>query len=477
MRMRCKMTVLLIFTAALSAGAALWTGSVAEGARKTVDLVVLHVNDTHGELHPHLMPDSTEAGGIARAATLIKSIKSQNPGRVLVLHGGDIFSRGEPLTIHTGGRANLKMMAQMGFDVMTPGNGEFYFGVDNLIAQTSSVGFDVVHANAVHKASGTTLFPPYTIKKIGDIRIGILGLGMVRTNHYSGASLDCPDPIDVAKRYVPEIRRKSDVVLLLSHLGLRADSTVVAAVPDIDLIIGGHSHSRIDSLNRFPRSGGRIPSAIAQARHRYEFLGRVDLRLHESNARYELGRIDGRLIPIGAGVPEDPAVKAMLDEYTGRVSEVVGVLESPLASAKEGRSPLADLAAEAVRSATRTDIAAIWRGSVRTTLNAGPVTVADICRIHRNRAPVLAARVKGADIGEIARTPNLVFAGCEVQDSTIVRIAGVAVDTAAQYTVSAPIGIFLSSSALKDASTSRTGHRVDTALERYFRQQKVVQPN
>jgi 5'-nucleotidase / UDP-sugar diphosphatase len=470
MQMRCKMTALLFFTAALCSGAALWTGSVAEAARKTVDLVVLHVNDSHGALHPHLLPDSTEAGGIARAATLIKSIRSQNPGRVLVLHGGDVFSRGEPLTIHTGGRANLKMMERTGFDVMTPGNGEFYFGVDNLIEQTSAVAFDVIHANAVHKASGTMLFPPYTIREVDGVRIGILGLGMVRTNHYSAGSLTSQDPIETARRYVPELRKGADLVILLSHLGLRADSTVVAAVPDIDLIVGGHSHTRLDSLNRFSRGKGRVPSAIAQARHRYEFLGRVDLRLRKSGGKHILEQIDGRLIPITDSVPEDPAVKAMLDEYTSRVSEVVGVLESSLASARAGSSPLAHLAAEAVRSVTRTDIAAVWRGTVISSLNAGPVTVADICRVHRTRTPVLAAKIKGAEIGEIARTPNLIFAGCEVQDSTIVRIAGVAVDTAAQYTVSAPIGIFLSSNALKDASTSRTGHRVDTALERYLRQ-------
>ena len=86
-------------------------------AARAVDLVVLHVNDSHGDLYPHFLPDSTEAGGIARAATLIKAIRSRNPGRVMLLHGGDIFSRGEPVTIRTGGGANLRLMEQIGFDV------------------------------------------------------------------------------------------------------------------------------------------------------------------------------------------------------------------------------------------------------------------------------------------------------------------------------------------------------------------------
>ena len=443
---------------------------------RSVDIVVLHVNDTHGALRPHLLPDSTEAGGIARAATLIATVRQRHPGRVLVLHSGDIFSKGDAITTRTGGGANLQMMERMGFDVMVPGNGEFYYGVDNLLQQTSGIGFDVVHGNALYRESGTSLFPPYTVREVDGIRIGILGLGAVRTDHYSAAGLESPDPVEVAKRIVPELRKKSDLVLLLSHLGVGADSAVVAAVPDIDLVVGGHSHTRLDSLSRFPRSGGRVPSAIAQARHRYEFLGRVDVKFRDSDVRVRLDRISGSLIPITAEVPEDPAIKRMIDEYTERVSEVVGVLGSDLTSSAEGPSPLADLVAGALRRVTGTDVAVIRRGTVRTALRAGPVTVADICRIHPGREPVLTARVRGAEIATLPRTGNLVLSGCEVHDSTVVRVNGAALEASAYYTVSAPIGVFLGAGALKGVAASRTGYRIDTAIERHFRQNGVLKP-
>ena len=199
--------------------------------------------------------------------------------------------------------------------------------------------------------------------------------------------------------------------------------------------------------------------------------------MRRSEGGYTVDRLDGRLLPVTADVPGDPEVEAVLADYAPALHDVVGTLESRLVSAREGSSPLAALAAEAVRSVTRSDISLVWRWSVRSSLEAGPVTAADICRVHRGRVPVLTARVKGTAIGGLARTPGLLFSGGDVEDSTVVRIDGVPVDTLAFYTLSAPISAFAVVEGLRDLSTSRTGYRVDTAIERYFRQTGVVQPN
>jgi len=187
-------------------------------------------------------------------------------------------------------------------------------------------------------------------------------------------------------------------------------------------------------------------------------------------------RLDGRLLPVTADVPSDPGVESVLADYAPALLEVVGTLESPLVRTREGPSPLSDLAAKAVHSVTGSDMAVVWRGSVRSGLEAGPVTAADICRVHWGRVPVLTARVKGSAIGSLARTPGLFFSGGDVEDSTVVRIDGVPIDTSAFYRVSAPASVFTDVDGLQNVSTSRTGYRVDTAIERYFRLKGVVRP-
>ena len=158
------------------------TGSV--WASDTVDLVVLHINDTHGKLSPYNL-GGHNIGGIGRLSTLVKQVRAENPGRVLLLHAGDIFSRGEPVVIYTVGYVNLLAFEKMGFDAITPGNGEFYFGIENLKRQTSRVSTPFVHANVTYKHHDGLIFPPYLIKEIQGVKVGILGLGLIRPWHQS----------------------------------------------------------------------------------------------------------------------------------------------------------------------------------------------------------------------------------------------------------------------------------------------------
>ena len=94
-------------------------------------LVILHINDTHGHLEPHKVKERS-VGGVARLAGLIKQIRRENPGRVLLVHGGDVFSRGDAVTRHYKGRANIDLMNRMGYDAMVPGNGEYYWGLEKV---------------------------------------------------------------------------------------------------------------------------------------------------------------------------------------------------------------------------------------------------------------------------------------------------------------------------------------------------------
>ena len=153
-----KVLIRLLFCLMMVSGSSvIWAGN-------PIHLIVLHVNDTHGKLQPHNTNSQTDIGGIARLSSLVKQIRQENPKNVLFLHAGDIFSRGDPVTVYYGGYVNLLAYEKMGVDAITPGNGEFYFGIENLQRQAARVSTPFVHANVTYKHHGGSIFPPYLIK-------------------------------------------------------------------------------------------------------------------------------------------------------------------------------------------------------------------------------------------------------------------------------------------------------------------------
>ena len=157
---------------------------------KKVELVILHVNDTHGKMQPYEAGEWGEVGGI--------------------------------------GRINFRAYEKMGVDAITPGNGEFYVGIENLQKQAARVSIPFIHANALYRNHGNSIFPPYVIKEVNGIKIGILGLGLVRTWHNSSQKMTLGDPIEVAKKYAPELSAKVDLLIALTHIQAKNDSLLAA---------------------------------------------------------------------------------------------------------------------------------------------------------------------------------------------------------------------------------------------------------
>ena len=288
----------------------------ADAKDQAVNLVILHVNDTHGKLMPHDDNNIKNAGGIARMATMIKKIKSDNKGRVLALHAGDDFSRGDKLTLRYNGEVNMLAMQAIGYDAFVPGNGDFYLGVENLIKQTKLVKFPILHANVIYKESQERLFEPYIIKEIAGVKIAIIGLGFVRLEHPSGWNLDLKDSIATAKELLAKLRDKVDLVIALTHIGLVDDKRLAKEVPEIDIIVGGHSHDKLDEPLLIPRPGDKGNVIIVQAFEHGLFLGRLDLMLNlEKSGKYKITKAEGKLLPIDNKIKDDKEVSKILKRY------------------------------------------------------------------------------------------------------------------------------------------------------------------
>ena len=224
---------------------------------KTKKITILHTNDVHSHIDPFGPDDGRNAnkGGVARRATLVETIRQDNPN-TLLLDAGDIF-QGTPYFNYYGGELEFKLMSMLKYDVATIGNHDFDNGIDGLYAQLPHADFEFVSAN--YDFSNTimdTHVKPYKIIVKDNIKIGIFGVGiklegLVDKNMYKETIYR--DPIEVAQdmsRVLKE-EEKCDLVICLSHIGYNyknapdkpSDLNLARATKDIDLIIGGHTHT------------------------------------------------------------------------------------------------------------------------------------------------------------------------------------------------------------------------------------------
>lgn len=243
-----------------AAGSALVLGglslsSFTEPAAKKI--TILHTNDVHSHIDPFPVSDPKypNMGGAARRATLIESIRRENPN-VLLLDAGDIF-QGTPYFNYYGGELEFKLMSMMKYDLATLGNHDFDNGLQGFLAQLPHASFDFVSANYDFKNTILDgMIKPYKIFIKDGIKIGIFGLGielkgLVDPANYKETVYN--DPLKVAQDMAKTLRHteKCDLVICLSHLGFMYnneptkvnDLMLARNTKDIDLIIGGHTHT------------------------------------------------------------------------------------------------------------------------------------------------------------------------------------------------------------------------------------------
>jgi 5'-nucleotidase len=226
----------------------------------TKQLTILHTNDVHSHIDsfPANHPKYANMGGIAKRATLIETIKKENPN-VVLLDAGDSF-QGTPYFNYYGGELEFKLMSMLGYDATTIGNHEFDNGVEGLAAQIPNAKFDILNAN--YDFSNTImhgLTKPYKIIVKDGIKIGIFGLGvelegLVDKKMYKETVY--LDPVEIATDVAKKLKHveKCDLIICLSHLGYTyssepnkvSDIKLAAATQYIDLIIGGHTHTFLE---------------------------------------------------------------------------------------------------------------------------------------------------------------------------------------------------------------------------------------
>jgi len=224
-------------------------------SKNSKHITILHTNDVHSHIDPFPDTDSRYAnmGGVARRATLVESIRKENPN-TLLLDAGDIF-QGTPYFNFYGGELEFKLMSMLKYDAATIGNHDFDNGIDGLFAQLPHTQFDFLSANYDFK--NTVLHShvkPYKIFVKDGIKIGVFGLGielegLVDPKMYKETLY--LDPLEIAQDMSRILKENEhcDLVICLSHLGYNyktekiSDLALASKTKNIDLIIGGHTHT------------------------------------------------------------------------------------------------------------------------------------------------------------------------------------------------------------------------------------------
>jgi len=234
-------------------------------------LTILHTNDVHSYIDPFppTHPKNPNMGGVARRAALIETIRKENPN-VLLLDAGDIF-QGTPYFNYYGGELEFKLMSMMKYDIATIGNHDFDNSIEGLYNQLPNASFEFVNANYDFK--NTILYghvKPYKIVRKDGIKVGVFGIGielegLVDKKNYKETVYH--DPVSVSQDMARILKQeeKCDLVICLSHIGYQyknepdkiSDVRLATLTKDIDLIIGGHTHTFLDKPTIIKNADGK----------------------------------------------------------------------------------------------------------------------------------------------------------------------------------------------------------------------------
>ena len=289
-----------------ASSALLGLGGLSLSSFKTFDtkhLTILHTNDVHSYIDPFppTHPKNPNMGGVARRAALIETIKKEN-SNVLLLDAGDIF-QGTPYFNYYGGELEFKLMSMMKYDLATIGNHDFDNSIDGLYNQLPNAKFEFVNANYDFK---NTIMDghvkPYKIFLKDGIKVGVFGIGielegLVDKKNYKETVYHNPVSISQDMARILKHEQKCDLVICLSHIGYQyknepdkiSDVKLAALTKDIDLIIGGHTHTFLDKPTIIKNADGK-DVLVNQVGCYGINLGRIDFYFDSDVSKIALGK-------------------------------------------------------------------------------------------------------------------------------------------------------------------------------------------
>ncbi|HKM42467.1 MAG TPA: bifunctional UDP-sugar hydrolase/5'-nucleotidase, partial [Limnochordia bacterium] len=366
------------------------------------EIIILHTNDVHSRVESHVPQGAEEEqGGRVRAATVVEEIRGMyGKDKVLLLDAGDSL-HGMNIDNLFGGLPSIEIMNAMGYDAFTPGNHEFNYGQAVLAQRIADAKFPTLAANVSKNGS---LFAGYSalIKEVNGVKIGIIGLVAeetpIVTHPKNVEGLTFRDPIAVAKQTVQVVRPEVDILIALSHLGYAKDVELAQAVPEFDVIVGGHSHTRLETAAEV---NGVI---IVQA---HEYANKVGFLYLEVEDK-QIVNYEGFLVPVTPDVAKHDGVQSIIDDWNAQLQERLGSVVGASGVSWNGEreyvrtqeTNLGNLVADVIRSTVDADVALTNGGGIRASIHAGDIRVADVYNTLPFDNSLVVVEMMGMDILE-----------------------------------------------------------------------------
>lgn len=351
-----------------------------------ISLRILHWNDFHTQNLPFQVKTKSKATDsdttflVGGSATLAAYLQRYYMGdsATIVLNAGDDF-QGSPISTITKGASQIQLLNLLKPHAMTLGNHEFDYGRTSLAEILQKATFPIVSANVYDTQTNSSFVKRYTIQHIGSLKLGIIGVMTTELPTLSLPAnvehLEVRSPASVVNELIPELKKNgADIIIALTHQGVIEDSILATQCPDLDIIVGGHSHT---PLFRPKYVNGIV---IVQAGSRGRWLGKLDIVVDALKDTVVQSR--GELIECRtADVTPDPIVASVVNDLEkladASLNEVIAEATVDLKRAGNEESNIGNWISDAMRTYAKTDIAFQNSGGIRKDFLAGKITVRD----------------------------------------------------------------------------------------------------
>lgn len=357
-------------------------------------LTILHFNDTY-ELEPQ---GDGRRGGAARAATVIKEYAEDSP---LILFSGDAIG-GSTLTAPRQGEAMVETLNALGVHYAVLGNHEFQYGPEIAATRVKQSNFSWLMANITDSKTGAPVAGalPSALTQWNGIKVGLIGLGGNWLEDCAiGADAKYTDHLERGREIAKNLKSQgADIIIALTHMNMRDDELLARAVPEIDLVLGGHDHDPMHkSING---------TLIWKSGSDWMQIGLIQVTL----PRGAKPTFFSRLLPVTEQIDPDPGIIALIAKYTGEhesyMNEVFGVttveLDARTLAVRQKETPLGNLIADAMRAQTGADAALMNGGGIRSNLvyAAGDITRKTLMALLPFQNKIVTLKLTGRQLKE-----------------------------------------------------------------------------
>ncbi len=390
--------------------------TLANGSKKK--FTILFTSDTHSHIEPTIASFVSEKalGGVVRRIQYLEHVRKTSDQAVLVLDAGD-FLQGTPYFEQFEGKAEIKFMNLAGYDIITVGNHDFDKGWPHLQSLIKKGKFDAVCSNIYPEESSETCLPPYSLLKIDNQHIAVVGI-MGKDSWLSISSerrngLKLKDPYEALNEVLPQIRSYVDVVILLSHCGIKEDREL-AKHPFVDIIIGGHSHTWMTEQEIVKSTVG-TDEKITPVFHAFRYgmlVGEMDVEFTEgkfSKTYSSVQYLDETFEPDYASASDTTKVamnlfsqyQQKMEIYKNSLGECFETL-----SAKDktfGRIEIGTLITDVFRKCGHASIGVIPAGAIRCGIEKGSFNLELLHKILPHAESLWVVSVKGSLIESLMK--------------------------------------------------------------------------